>query len=127
VAQAYAVLAALAVAAHLVFVGFAVLGGLLALRWPQVVWLQVPAAAWAAVVELTERVCPLTLLENELRRRAGLDPYSSDFAARYVLPLLYPDGLTRTTQFLIGLAVVGINLLVYGWAWRVRTKARSAR
>jgi hypothetical protein len=120
VADVYALLAGLVVVAHMLFVAFAALGGLLALRWPAVAWVHVPAAVWAAYVELSGTFCPLTPLENTLRTRAGLDVYSSDFVARYLFPVLYPDGLTRNVQVLIGLLVVAINIAVYAAVLRQR-------
>jgi Protein of Unknown function (DUF2784) len=111
----FAILAALVVLLHVTFVAFAAFGGLLVIRWSRLVWVHVPAACWAAYVELSGSICPLTPLENTLRVKAGLDLYSGDFMARYVLPVLYPDGLTREAQIAIGLAVVVINAGVYGW------------
>jgi hypothetical protein len=108
-------LAALVVVAHLAFVVFATLGALLALRWPRIVWIHLPAAAWAVFVEFSGRLCPLTPLENELRRRAGLEAYSGDFVATYIFPLLYPEGLTRRAQFVMGAFVLVLNACAYGW------------
>src|SRR5687768_10996929 len=104
-----AILADLLVALHLAFVVFVVAGGLLALRWPKAAWLHLPAAVWGAVVEITGWICPLTPLENVLRRRAGLEVYTGDFVGRYLLPVLYPEGLTREIQLLLGAAVVLLN------------------
>ncbi len=118
----FAILAALVVLLHIAFVGFAAFGGLLVIRWSRLVWVHVPSACWAAYVELSGSICPLTPLENTLRVKAGLDLYSGDFMARYVLPVLYPDGLTRDAQIAIGLAVVAINAGVY--AWLVWTRQR---
>lgn len=122
-----AILAALVVAVHLAFVVFATLGGLLAVRWPRIAWVHIPCAAWAAFVEFSGRICPLTPLENALRARAGLDDYSGDFVAHYVLPVLYPAGLTRDAQIAIGLFVVALNVVAYGWVLRRRTKAANGR
>src|SRR5207237_1335099 len=80
------------------FVGFVGLGGFLAGRWSRVAWLHVPCALWGAVIEYQGWVCPLTPLENDLRRRAGLAGYAGGFVEHYVLPVLYPAGLTRPTQ-----------------------------
>ena len=121
-ASVFAALALLVVLGHMVFVGFAALGGLLTIRWPRVAWVHLPAAAWAAYVELSGRFCPLTPLENALRRRAGLGDYSGDFVARYLFPVLYPEGLTREAQVVLGLVVLGINAGVYGWRWRTKKK-----
>ena len=93
---------------------------MLALRWPRVAWLHLPAAAWAAFVEFSGRLCPLTPLENTLRRRAGLDEYSGDFVANYVLPVLYPAGLTREAQIALGCFVVVLNAVAYAWVVRRR-------
>lgn len=111
----FAVLAGLVVAFHMLFVVFAAFGGLLALRVPSVALVHVPSAAWAAYVELTGRLCPLTPLENALRQRAGFDAYSGDFVSRYLLPVLYPDGLTRNAQMLIGAFVIAVNVAIYGY------------
>jgi hypothetical protein len=109
----WAVLADAVVVLHVAFVAFAVLGGLLVLRWPRVAWGHAPAAIWAALVELAGWICPLTPLEQWLRARSGTTAYSGDFIDHYVLPVLYPDWLTRPTQVALGLLVVAINVAVY--------------
>jgi hypothetical protein len=83
------------VAAHVVFVAFVVLGGLLVLRWRRLAWYHVPAAIWGVTIELAGWVCPLTPLEHYLRQLGGASPYQGDFIEQYVLPLLYPADLTR--------------------------------
>ena len=112
-AEGFAVLAGLVVLLHLAFVLFAAAGALLALRWRWVPWLHIPAAAWAVSIECSGGICPLTPLENDLRAQAGLDYYSGDFVARYLFPVLYPGGLTREAQVVIGLAVLAANLGLY--------------
>ena len=123
----HAVLADLLVVLHLAFVMFVVAGGLLALRWPGVVWLHLPAAAWGAVVEITGWLCPLTPLENRLRERAGLDVYTGDFVGRYVVPVLYPEGLTRDVQLVLGVMVIALNAAIYAAVIRKRSAARRAQ
>ena len=120
-----AILAALVVVLHLTFVVFATLGGVLVLRWPAIAWVHVPCAAWAAFIEFSGRICPLTPLENVLRRRAGLGDYSGDFVANYIFPVLYPEGLTRNAQIAIGCFVVALNVVAYGWLIRRRRRPRS--
>jgi hypothetical protein len=114
------VLADLVVLVHATFVLFVVGGGLLALRWPRVVWLHAPAVVWGTVVELCNQRCPLTPLENWLRSQAGEAGYHGEFVSHYVLPILYPEDLTRTLQLLLGAVAIAINLLVYGWVLRRR-------
>lgn len=99
---------------HFAFVLFVVLGGLLVLRWPRLAWLHLPAAAWGALIELGGWICPLTPLENRFRHRAGESGYAGGFVEHYVLPVLYPPELTRGVQIALGLAVLGVNLAVYG-------------
>jgi hypothetical protein len=113
--NAPAVLAAAVVAVHVLFVLFATLGGLLVLRWRRVAWIHLPAAAWAAFVEFSGRICPLTPLEQALRQQAGLDAFAGDFVANYLFPVLYPAGLTRGAQIAIGVFVVAINTATYAW------------
>lgn len=120
----FAVLAAFVVAAHLVFIAFAALGGLLALRSPRAAWVHVPAALWAAYIELSGGICPLTPLESALRARGGLTPYGGDFVARYLFPVLYPEGLTREAQIVIGLFAVALNVGVYAFVYRKRRSLR---
>ena len=103
---------------HLAFVLFVVAGGLLVLRWPRMAWLHLPAAAWGAVVEFTGWICPLTPLENILRTMAGASAYDADFIEHYILPLLYPAELTRNIQLILGMIVIGVNVVPYGWLWR---------
>ena len=110
---------------HLGFVLFAVFGGLLALRWPKVVWVHLPAATWGAAVEFTGWICPLTPLEVWLRLKGGESGYDADFIAQHVLPMLYPAGLTHDLQIMLGWCVVAANVVVYGWVWRCTFKAPS--
>ena len=122
----YPLLADLIVLVHVGFVVFAVLGGLLAARWQSLVWIHVPAVIWAALVEVFGWVCPLTPLENWLRRKGGQSGYSSDFIAHYVLPILYPEELTREVQIALGVIVVLINSAIYGWILRSKTRTRDS-
>jgi len=117
--MAYRILADLVVLAHLGFIGFVLFGGLLALRWRWMPWLHVPALAWGGFIEFTGLICPLTPLENALRRAGGLEGYSQSFIERYVVPVVYPAELTREFQELMGIVLVGLNALIYAYlAWR---------
>ena len=123
----YALLANLVVGAHLAFVAFVVLGGLLVLRWPLVAWAHIPCAAWGALVALMGWICPLTPLEQEFRSRAGVGSYGTSFLEHYVIPVLYPGALTREIQIGLGLGVVVLNAAVYAVVWRRRRiRARQA-
>src|SRR5215831_17406047 len=114
----YQLLADLIVLVHVAFVVFAVLGGFLALRWHRFVWIHLAAVIWAAIVELFGWMCPLTPVENWLRRRVGQAGYSSDFIAHYILPMLYPERLTREVQIALAIFVRQINLSIYSRIFR---------
>lgn len=110
---------------HLAFVLFVVLGGLLVLKWPRLAWLHVPAAVWGVLIEYRGWICPLTPLENSLRARGGEAGYSGGFIEHYVQPVLYPAGLTRGTQIVLGSLALLVNLIAYGVV--VARKSRSGR
>ena len=109
----YRTLADIVLVVHGAFVAFVVLGGLLVLRWPRLAWVHIPAAVWGALIEFAGWICPLTPLENWLRMRAGEAGYSEGFVEHYILPVLYPAGLTRNTQFVLGALVLVVNAAVY--------------
>ena len=119
----YSALADAVLVLHLAFVLFVVLGGLLALRWPRAAWAHLPAAAWGVAIELGGWICPLTPLENELRSRAGEPAYHRDFIARYLLPAIYPEGLTREVQVALGLVALLLNLSIYRLVLRRRQRS----
>jgi hypothetical protein len=123
----YRILADVVVGLHFVFVVFVVAGGLLVLRWPRVAFVHLPAAVWGAAIEFAGWICPLTPLENSLRRQAGESGYSTGFIEHYLLPVLYPSALTRDIQLLLGVAVIGINLAIYVYVVRRRQKGRRSR
>jgi len=116
----------LVVLVHFVFVLFVLCGGVLALRWPRVVWLHVPAVVWGVLIEFSGWICPLTPLENRLRRAQGETGYEGDFIEHYILPLLYPDGLTRRHQFFLGGLAIAINVAIYVLVL-VRHRRRAAK
>ena len=121
----YPLLTDLVLIVHLAFVVFVLCGGLLMLRWRWIAWLHLPAAVWAAVVEFTGWICPLTPLENWLRAQGGETSYNSDFVAQYLLPVLYPGDLTRDLQLLLATVVVILNAAIYWWLWRMQAYGAS--
>ena len=118
----YRVLADLTVLLHLAFLVFVILGGLAVARWPRVAWVHLPCVAWGAWIELAGWVCPLTPLENRLRARGGEAGYASGFVEHYVLPVIYPDALTREIQYVFAGLVLLINALAYAWILRRRRR-----
>lgn len=98
---------------HLAFILFVVLGALLVWRFPRLIWLHLPAVVWAALIEIIGFVCPLTPLENHLRRLSGETGYQGGFIEHYLLPIIYPHELTHGVQIGLGIAVIAINVVAY--------------
>jgi hypothetical protein len=109
---------------HFAFVLSVVLGGLAVLRRPRLAWVHLPVAAWGALIEFGGWICPLTPLENTLRRLGGEAGYSGDFIDHYVTRLIYPAGLTRGAQLLLGAFVLAVNVWVY---WRLLSRRGKER
>jgi hypothetical protein len=118
------ILADTLLALHLAFILFAVGGSFLALRWPRLVWIHLPAAAWAALIALAGGLCPLTEWENALRRAAGMAGYPEGFIGSLLIPLIYPGGLTRSLQIGLGGLVLLLNAVGYGLLMRQRRAKR---
>ena len=111
----YSLLADVVVLIHLAFVLFAVLGALLVIWWRNALWLHLPAVIWAAWIEFSGKICPLTPLENWLRMRGGESGYAGDFVGQYLMPIIYPSGLTRNVQIVLGSIVIVVNLIIYAY------------
>lgn len=109
----YRLLADMVVILHASFVAFVVLGGFLLRRWPRLVYAHVPVAVWGVLIEFAGWICPLTPLENSLRRRGGEAGYEGGFIDNYVMPVLYPIGLTRNMQYLLGFFALLVNVVAY--------------
>ena len=97
------------------------------MRWPRLAWIHLPCAVWGALIELGGWICPLTPLENRLRTLAGQAGYEGGFVEHYVIPVLYPGDLTRGIQVALGVAVIGLNALIYGVVWKRSQKGRDQR
>ena len=120
----YRLLADLVFLAHLAFVLFVILGGIAVWWRPKLAWLHVPAVAWGALIEFAGWICPLTPWEQSLRRLAGENGYSGGFVEHYLFPLLYPEGLTRDVQIVLGILVLAINGVTYALILRRRSGSK---
>jgi hypothetical protein len=120
----YGIFADIVVLIHLTFVIFAVLGAGLIIwrRW--IIWLHIPAFLWAIWIECTGGICPLTPLENWLRIKGGQGAYEGDFVATYLLPVLYPAGLTRNAQIILAMMAIVINVAIYGSIFYKRSRKK---
>ena len=109
----YSFLADLLVVFHLVFILYVMAGALLIFKWPKTLWLHLPACFWGMIVEFTSWICPLTPWEIQLRRLAGEEGYTESFIAHYLIPIIYPSGLTPEVQMVLGGTVLIVNLSLY--------------
>jgi uncharacterized membrane protein (DUF485 family) len=113
---------------HGLFIAWVVLGGLAVWRRPWLAAAHLPAAVWGVWIEWSGGFCPLTPLEQRLRIEAGQGGYGGSFVEHYLGALIYPDGLTRESQFALGAVVLLLNLLVYGLLlWRARRRQDRGR
>lgn len=115
-------LADLVLLIHFAFVVFVIVGGFFASRWRWLPWVHLPAVAWAVVLEFSGWICPLTPLENSLRQASGEAGYAGGFLEHYLVPVIYPIGLTPEIQTYLGLGVFMINVVAYSMVWRGRTR-----
>ena len=113
----YRALADFVLALHLLFILFVIAGGLCALRWRWAPLIHLPAALWGVSIEVSGGICPLTPLENQLRLTAGEQGYSGSFIEHYLLPLIYPSGLTPSVQLALAAVVVLANVATYAFVW----------
>ncbi|UVW27231.1 DUF2784 domain-containing protein [Massilia sp. H6] len=123
----YRILADAVLLLHLAFILFVVFGALLVARRRRLLPLHLAAAAWGAGIELFGGICPLTHAELWLRGLAGAAGYSGGFVEHYLLPLVYPGGLTRTLQYALAAAVLLVNGALYLWVWRRGRRAYSTQ
>ena len=101
---------------HGLFIVWVVFGGIAVIARPLLAWLHLPAAAWAVWISWSGSTCPLTPLEQSLRRAAGQAGYEGGFIEHYLTAVIYPQGLTVDLQLLFGAIVLGINLALYAVA-----------
>ena len=122
----YRILANLVVIFHFAFIVFAVLGAILIYwrRW----WLclHIPAVCWAIYIECSHGICPLTPLEKSLRLSANQAGYSGGFVEHYMIPLIYPAGLTADIQLWLALFVLVINVTLYAGVFIMRAKKKRS-
>lgn len=118
----YALLADLTLILHFLFVVFVVLGGLLVIKYSRLYLLHLPCAIYGAAIEFFGWVCPLTYLENYFYRQAQTATYEDSFIQHYLMPLVYPPGLTVSMQLLLGFSVIILNAVIYAYIWSQRAR-----
>lgn len=121
----YAILAALVLALHLLFILWVIFGALFTRRKPLLRWLHLISLAWGIAFELLPWSCPLTLLEDWMRSRAGVGAYEGGFLLHYLDELVYPD-VSATLLVATGVTVCLFNLGIYALRFRRRCDAADS-
>ena len=114
----YELFANLTLIVHLIFILFVIFGGLLFFIFSKVFYIHLPALLWGIYIELNNSVCPLTYLENWFLDKAELETYSNGFINNYLYPIIYPEGLTNNIQIYLGITLIVINILIYGFIFK---------
>jgi hypothetical protein len=119
---------------HTLFVAFVVVGlvlvvfgGLRQWQWVRNPWfrlLHLGAIGFVVVQSWAGQLCPLTVWENALRRRAGEAGYSQSFIGHWLETLLYYDA--PAWVFVVAYTAFG-TLVLASWWWVKPRFSRSAQ
>ena len=111
----YELAADLILIVHFIFIIFVVFGALLFFVVKKIVFIHIPAFIWGSYIELTHSICPLTYLENWFLHKVNLTTYSEGFIQNYLVPIVYPMSLTKDLQIYLGIALIVVNMIIYGF------------
>ena len=111
----YELAANLILIVHFIFIIFVVFGALLFFVVKKIVFIHIPALIWGSYIELTHSICPLTYLENWFLNKANLTIYSEGFIQNYIVPIVYPADLTKDLQIYLGITLIVVNIIIYGF------------
>ena len=114
----YELFANLTLIIHLIFILFVIFGGLFLFIFSKIIYFHLPCLFWGIYIELTNIVCPLTYVENWFLYKGGLTTYSNDFIRNYLIQIIYPKGLTNEIQIYLGISLIVINILIYGFIYK---------
>ena len=119
----YEMIANLTLIVHFTFVLFVVFGALLFFVVAKIIFIHIPALIWGSYIELTHSICPLTYLENWFLHKANLTAYSEGFIQNYLMPIVYPMSLTKNLQIYLGIALIVVNIIIYGFIFNKLKKS----
>jgi len=119
----YEIAANLTLIVHFTFVFFVVFGALLFFVAAKIIFIHIPALIWGSYIELTNSICPLTYLENWFLHKANLTAYSEGFIQNYLMPIVYPMSLTKNLQIYLGIALIVVNIIIYGFIFNKLKKS----
>jgi len=119
----YELAANLTLIVHFVFILFVVFGALLFFVSTKIVFIHIPAFIWGSYIELANSICPLTYLENWFLHKANLTAYSEGFIQNYLMPIVYPMSLTKNLQIYLGITLIVVNIIIYGFIFNKLKKS----
>lgn len=93
-------------ALHFGYLGYLVLGGFLAWRFPKAIVPHVAAAIWGILIVLEWVDCPLTTAEDWARQRSGEPPLAAGFIDRYVTGVIYPPEYLHEIRFAVAVVIL---------------------
>ena len=111
----YEIAANLVLIIHFAFILFVVFGALFFFASAKIIFIHIPTLIWGSYIMFTHSVCPLTHLENWLLHKANLATYSEGFIQHYIIPIVYPIGLSKDLQIYLGITLIILNIIIYGF------------
>ena len=110
----YSALAICVLLLHVLFILWVVFGALVTRSRPILRSLHLCSLTWGILTEFLPWPCPLTVLENWLEAKAGVQPYQGGFLLHYLDKVVYPD-ISATFLTVAGVIICALNLALYGW------------
>jgi hypothetical protein len=100
-------------AAHIAFVLFVLLGSILVLHWPHLLWLHLLAVTWAGLTLIFDLGCPLTPWEKQCWRSGGVTPYEEGFLQHHLLKTRFDPANEQRNHIMLGLFAIALNVVIY--------------
>lgn len=111
-ANLYSSLAVFVLVLHTLFIAWVIFGARVTRSRPVLRCLHIASLVWGILIEVLPWPCPLTLAENWLEGKAGVEPYHGGFLLHSMDKLVYPD-ISPTALTVIGVIVCAFNLAFY--------------
>ena len=109
----YSLGANLTLVIHFAFIVFVLFGALITFKSKKIAFIHIPCVFYAAYIEFSHSICPLTYVENWFLKKAHIKNYSSSFIEHYLISIIYPANLTNELQFYLAFLLILINIVLY--------------
>jgi hypothetical protein len=100
-------------AVHIAYVVFVLLGSLLVLISPRLMWVHLLAVAWAGLTLVFDLGCPLTPWEKRFWKLGGVEPYPEGFLQHHILRMRFDPAHERRNHALLGAFAIALNAVIY--------------